>query len=160
MPRRLFQKGERRPARAGRRKGSKNKWCKSVKAALDRIASLDAPLVYAALQKGLKAPPPHSAPYVKMVFDRILGPVPDGPPDDHAAMYFIFQRGELGRYDPLAASNRGEVPEVVEVAARKALAAPPPPPRRAAPAAPPPEDDEAAIVQDPAERYGSTPRNN
>lgn len=157
----FFVKGGKRPPGGGRKPGTKNKWCKSVRAALDRIATLDASLMYDALKKGLQADPPHSAPYVKMVFDRVLGPIPDGPVDERPALYFLTLKGDIGKYDPLAASDRGEVPEVVEVAARKALTAKPatpppspPPPRRPAPPAPPVVViEESGIVEDPAETY-------
>lgn len=87
-------------------------------------------LFAAALRKGLKAEPPHSAPYVKIVIDRVLGPLSKTPQGDGPGLFILLNQ-QLGTYDPLARPEAEAPPPILvqgKERARAALTAPAPPP--------------------------------
>lgn len=141
MPTRPFRRGQQRPPHSGRRKGSKNKVPTSLKAVVDAYGTEPAQiwLFARALARGVLARPPHSAPYLKLVANRILGPEPKEPFDPTRLPLFIVLARELGSYDPLAMRAAPPAPPIVVEALRletqRALAAP-----AVAPTPPPPED--------------------
>lgn len=101
---RLFVKGDRKPPGSGRKKGSKNKVPPSLKAVVDYYGADPAGLAlfHHALARGLKAAPPHSAPYMRLLADRVLGPIPKIPHDPSRQPLVIVLGQPLGSYDPLA----------------------------------------------------------
>lgn len=92
-----------------------------------------------ALRRGLQARPPHSAPYLKLISDRILGPVPKVPVDPTRMPLFVVLTHALGSYDPLAAQGTPAPPPpiVVEAMEHERRALPAPRPSAPAPARPP-----------------------
>lgn len=156
MSRGQFVKGQPRSPRAGRRKGSKPLVPQTLKAVIDRLGTDRVDEFETAMLRGLRARPPFSAPYLKIIAERVLGPVPKEAPPPGNPFYLVFLKGALG-YDPLALPPPQPV-EGIEVGQRRTLELPPAPVsieeiRPLAPTSPPPppavEDLDAAIVPEP-----------